>query len=138
MRIVTGTEGGSSLVCTTNDEIELLKAKIGILEFLYDAEGPSLSEAERTFLAHCIDLQRKGTKMGSTKARDYLMEVMNIGMTRVYDLRKYLKNKGWLAQSMNGYSYPEILDGDLVVSLTNGDEDTGTENIGGREQILRD
>lgn len=97
------------IIIDRKDEIERLTSKIGMLEFVYKIDRPSLSNTERLFLAHCILLDQKGIRIGSLKALKYMMKTLNIKKTRVYDLRRYLRNKGWLILDDNGYSYPNIL-----------------------------
>lgn len=108
MEISVGRKG--KLTVKTENRLEYLSSTIFLLEVLYpDKKKSTLSDVQRDFLSHCILLDLEGIRIGSSEAIKELGKRMNLSKTRVYDLRRLLKKKGWLKQDDLGYSYPSIL-----------------------------
>lgn len=122
-----------NLTVETQDRIEHLSTMIFLLEVLYpDKEKSTLSVTEREFLAHCVVLDLEGIRIGSSQAIQELGKRLGVSRSRVYDLRRFVKNKGWLKQDDLGYSYPSMLTRDsLTLEIRKRDENNGQDSSSG-------
>lgn len=92
-----------------DSEYKLLEKMIDIALILKLPEKYMLLPRQKEFIIYTILISHKGLPLESKEMVSEISKKMGIKNADVYNYRKILKDKGWLNQTMTGFSLPPFL-----------------------------